>query len=86
VLDGNGSATSGSITTSFISFNNVVTGWTNGQDVSGISVYNGVIYNVYAFQPSLAPGAASKQYCLSYNLSTTSNIYVLAVGGGGGGV
>jgi hypothetical protein len=48
-------------------------------------VYNGITYNVYAFKPSLAAGAASKQYCLSYNLTMPTNIYVLAVGGGGGG-
>lgn len=62
-----------------------ITGWTNGTDVSGTSVYNGIIYQVYSFQPSLAPGAANKSYTLSYNLTTPTYVYVLAVGGGGGG-
>ena len=88
VLDGTGSATSASITTlapyTFL-VNNAVTGWANGTDVSGTSVYNGISYQVYAFQPSIAPGAASKVYCLSYNSVAASNMYVLAVGGGGQG-
>jgi len=85
VLDGYGSATSASITIAPFLINSAVTGWTTGADISGTSVYNGITYSVYAFQPILAAGAASKQYCLSYNLTTPTNIYVLAVGGGGGG-
>jgi hypothetical protein len=63
-----------------------ITGWTAGTDVSGTSVTNGITYNVYAFQPSLAAGDANKSYTLSYNLTTPTYVYVLAVGGGGGGV
>ena len=62
-----------------------ITGWTAGTDVSGTSVTNGITYNVYAFKPVLAPGAANYTYTMGYTCGQATYVYVLAVGGGGGG-
>lgn len=65
--------------------NSAITGWNSANDVSGTSVTNSITYKVYAFKPVLAAGATSASYTLTYNCTSASYIYVLAVGGGGSG-
>jgi len=67
--------------------NSAITGWTSGVDVSGTATSNGILYNIYAFQPNIAAAApaTTKSYTLTYSCAIGCYTYILAVGGGGGG-
>lgn len=61
-----------------------ITGWNGANDLSGVSTTNNIDYRVYAFKPVVATSGTAS-YTLTYNCTTASYIYLLAVGGGGSG-